>query len=279
MNILVIGGSRNIGYHASLRFLEAGHTVTFVLRNLSVFDDNSIMQEHLKKGKAHLVKGDALVREDVQHAWTTAAANSDSGIVDILLFTVGGTPKYQFLKGFILTPPNLVTQSLLNTISTLPSHRPRIIVISSTGLTRTSHASLPLPLKPLYAYALASPHRDKVGAERVISHVAGWRWNTLEDGEPVDEVLDSQGLWRDTEGMPEEGSLKDDVLVIRPALLTDGECVAEKVKSGEGKEAYRVSEEELGGWTVSRKDVAYFVVDAALNRWDEFKGKRVSIAY
>lgn len=280
MNILVIGGSRNIGYYASLRFLEAGHTVTFALRNLSVFDSDSQVQPYLKSGRAHLVKADALVQDDVQRAWAAAAANSESGVVDILLFTVGGTPKFHLTKGFVISPPNLVTQSLLNALSTLPARRPRIITISSIGLTRTSHAALPIPLKPLYGYLLASPHRDKVGAERVISHLAGWPWNTQDDGEPVAEVLDVEGRWREMPGMPREGSLKEDVLVIRPALLTDGECLAEKVKPGaEGKQPYRVSEEELSGWTVSRKDVAHFVADAALNRWEEYKGKRVSIAY
>ncbi|KAG6863245.1 hypothetical protein C0991_007210, partial [Blastosporella zonata] len=129
---------------------------------------------------------------------------------------------------------------------------------------------------PLYSYLLASPHRDKFGLERLMSHVAGWEWNTREDGEPVAEVLDIEGKWKATEGLPTAGALSDNVFVVGPALLTDGECRAEK-KGGE--KAYRVSEQELGGYTVSRQDVAHFVADAALNRWGEFKGKRVSIAY
>ncbi|KAG6861167.1 hypothetical protein C0991_011701, partial [Blastosporella zonata] len=88
MNILVIGGSRNIGYYASMRFLEAGHTVTFLLRNLNAFDKDEKIHKYLAANKAHLTKGDALVRDDVQHAWTTAASNSESGVVDLLLFTV-----------------------------------------------------------------------------------------------------------------------------------------------------------------------------------------------
>ncbi|KAG6906644.1 hypothetical protein DXG01_012819 [Tephrocybe rancida] len=275
MNILVIGGSRNIGYYASLRFLEAGQTVTFLLRNLNVFDKDEKIQSYIAAKKAFLVKGDALARSDVQHAWASAAANSASGVVDLLLFTVGGTPKFKVLEGFVISPPDLVTHSLLNALSTLPSPSTKVITISSTGLTHSSHAALPLALKPVYAYLLASPHRDKVGAERLVSHLAGWPWKSAEDGEPVDEVLDSEGRWKDTEGLPPAGSLSDSILVIRPALLTDGECLAEK----KPKKSYRVSEEELGGWTVSRRDVAHFVADAALNKWDELKGKRVSIAY
>jgi len=160
------------------------------------------------------------------------------------------------------------------------SPQPRIIALSSMGLTRTSHAALPLFLKPVYGYLLSVPHKDKVGVERVISHCAGWIWDTKNDGEPGDDIMGSD--WTNQEGLPAAGSLKR-VLVIRPALLTDGECVADKDRTGgtkgKGKEAYRVSERELGGWTVSRKDVAHFVADAVLNRWDEFENKRVSIAY
>ncbi|KAG5636651.1 hypothetical protein DXG03_004696 [Asterophora parasitica] len=205
MNILVIGGSRNVGYFASLRFLgasssyhrmegslliaavEVGHTVTFLLRNTSVFDNDADVQQYLRSNQAYLV------------------------------------------------------------------------------------VPLPSLLKPVYGYLIAVPHRDKVGVERVMAHVAGWKWNDKEDGELVENVLDAQGRWRN--GLPTEGTLKE-VLVIRPAIFTDGDCLAES-----GKKMCRVSEKELGGWTVSRKDVAHFVADAALNRWGEFKGKRVNIAY
>ena len=162
------------------------------------------------------------------------------------------------------------------------SFQPKIVTISSTGLTRASHAALPLPLKPLYGYLLSVPHKDKVGAERVISHCAGWTWNTKDDGEPGEDLM-GPGDWTKREGLPAPGSLKR-VLVIRPALLTDGECIAEKevsatTKKGKRKEPYRVSDKELHGYTVSRKDVAHFVVDAVSNRWDEFENKCVSIAY
>jgi hypothetical protein len=195
----------------------------------------------------------------------------------------GGIPKFHPLKGFVTNPVNLVTQCLLNALCTMPrtSPQPRVITITSVGLTRKSHASLPFALKPLYTYFLASPHQDKIGAERIISHCAGWEWNIPEDGNPSEDIMGA-GDWTTREGLPAAGALKH-VLVIRPAIFTDGECMAEKDapggKKGKGKEAYRVSESELGGWTISRKDVAHFIVDAVLNRWDEFEGRRVNIAY
>ena len=120
----------------------------------------------------------------------------------------------------------------------------------------------------------------------MVAHCAGWKWDAEEDGEPGADIMGTKE-WRGREGLPKEGELKR-VLVVRPALLTDGECLADKLeleaKQGKGgkkesKKAYRVSEEELGGWTVSRKDVAHFVVDAIIHRWDEFENKCVSIAY
>ncbi|KAG5651873.1 hypothetical protein H0H81_007093 [Sphagnurus paluster] len=279
MNILMIGGSRNVGYYASLRFLGAHFhfhpTVTFLLRNLAVFDEEKNIQECVKSKKAFLVKGDAMIQEDVKRAWDTAAKAVPSGNIDLLVITVGGILKFNFPKGFTITPPNLVTCTVLNALCTLPTPSPRIIFITSAGISRSARAALPLPLKPIYTYVLPAPHRDKIGAERVAAHVAGWSWDDKEDGAPVAEILDAEGAWRTREGLPGPGSLKDSILIIRPAMFTDGECVAEKEPRGkEGKKPYRISEGEVGGWTVSRKDVAYFLVDAALNRWDEFKGKR-----
>jgi hypothetical protein len=48
---------------------------------------------------------------------------------------------------------------------------------------------------------------------------------------------------------------------------------------GKDKLPYRVSEQELGGYTISRKDIAHFVVDALTRRWNEFENKRVNVAY
>lgn len=160
------------------------------------------------------------------------------------------------------------------------SPQPRIVLITSIGLTRTSHASLPFALKLLYRL-IAVPHKDKIGAERVVSHCAGWEWNVSEQGDPGLDIMGA-GDWTTREGLPPTGTLKH-VLVIRPALLMGEECVAETAtpggKEGQRKEPYRVSEGEIGGWTISRKDVAHFVVDAVVNRWDEFEGRRVNICY
>jgi len=232
-----------------------------------------------------LIKGDALVKADVAKAWEEAAKGDDGQQhVGILLFTVGGTPKFSLTKGAIITPPNLVTKSLLNTLTTIPpspsGQTTKIITVSSMGLTKKSHATLPFVLKPLYSYALALPHRDKVGTERLAAHCAGWEWDDAVEGAVSQDILASG--WQDVEGLPAPGSLKS-IVVLRPALLVDGECKADKIAAAEGnkkgKEPYRVKAEDITGWTISRKDVAHFAVEGVLADWDKWQGKRISIAY
>ncbi|KAE9395975.1 hypothetical protein BT96DRAFT_966590 [Gymnopus androsaceus JB14] len=259
MNILAIGASKNIGYYA----YDANCNVTFLLRSPSVFDSDITIQPYIKSGKAHLVKGDALVESDVKRAWDEALTH---GAVDLLLFTLGGKPTtFSITKGAGILPINLVTQCLLNTLCTMPkqSPQPRIIALSSTA-----HASIPLLLKPAYGYLGKIPHTDKQGAECAIAFCAGWKWE--KDG-PGDEIMGER--WMEREGLPDAGSLKE-VLVIKPGLLTDGDCRADSKKN-----AYRVTGVEDGGWTISRKDVAHFVADVALNRWNEFSGKTVNVSY
>ena len=190
--------------------------------------------------------------------------------------STGGTPHFELTKGFVISPPNLVTQSLLNCLETLPTPHPNIITISSAGLTRIGHDKLPLILKPLYGYLLAVPHADKCGAEEVLAYCAGWEWET--EDSPGAEVLG--GDWKASRDLPAPGSLKS-VVVVRPALLTDGACRADTwVPSSTSGGPYKVKEGDLAGrWTVSRKDVAHFVVEEVVRGWDEWEGKRVSIAY
>jgi hypothetical protein len=57
-----------------------------------VFDKDEVIQEYVKSGKARLVKGDALVRDDCKKAWEEAAKGEPTGEgVDLLLFTVGAS--------------------------------------------------------------------------------------------------------------------------------------------------------------------------------------------
>ncbi|KAL1713603.1 hypothetical protein EV715DRAFT_277188 [Schizophyllum commune] len=238
-NVLILGGSKNIGYYAAVRLLDAGATVTFMLRNTAAFDADPVLQRNIGAGKACLVQGDGLKQDDVARAWAEAAKDRP---VDTLLSTVGGTPKFSLTKGFLTEPHNL-----------------------------RSHASLPCVFKPFYAHALAVPHRDKLGVERVLAHCAGFPWDEGEP-EPAEDIVGAN--WRERKGLPAAGELQK-VLIVRPALLTDGECEADKGMA----QPYRASEEELGGYTVSRKDVGHFIAKAILADWEKYEGKIINVGY
>ncbi|KXN91467.1 hypothetical protein AN958_00729 [Leucoagaricus sp. SymC.cos] len=277
-NVLVLGGSRHIGYHAAVRFLESGATVTFLLRNTAVFENDTVVQKYISTNKARLVKGDALVRSDVQNVWSTATSDSP---VNVVLCTIGfsGSPSFSILKGIQINPPNLVTAALLNLFATMPSSTreisPQIVVVSSTGVNRKSRAAAPIPLRPLYGYLIQKPLEDKLGAERVIHSLGGWDWDPTVP-EPTEHILDPN--WQAMDGMPKPGTLKNAV-IIRPALLHDGECLADKAPGG--KAPYRVGEGEVGGWSVSRRDVGHFIYELVTDpaQWAKFNNKQVSIAY
>jgi NAD(P)-dependent dehydrogenase (short-subunit alcohol dehydrogenase family) len=86
MHVFALGASRHIGYHASVRFLAKGDTVTIVVRNPSNLESDPALVEHVKSGKARLVKGDATDEESLAKAWAEASSVAP---VDLILFTVG----------------------------------------------------------------------------------------------------------------------------------------------------------------------------------------------
>lgn len=159
---------------------------------------------------------------------------------------------------------------------------PNFIAITSMGLTPASHKVLPGPWKLFYGYALQQPHQDKVAVERVAAHVAGWTWDPVADGKVEEDVIGKD--WEAT--VPPAGSLKNHIVIVRPALLTDGECKEDQEqekaqKSGKApKPGYRVEEEDLPGtYLVSRKDTAHFIAEKVIKHWDEYAGKRWTVGY
>ncbi|KDQ60005.1 hypothetical protein JAAARDRAFT_174021 [Jaapia argillacea MUCL 33604] len=280
MKVLVLGGSRNVGYYSALRLLEKGHTVTFLLRKPSVFDGDAKVQFFVSSGQARLVEGDAMKAEDVKRAWEVAGQGEPEGIVDLCLFTIGATAgKISLTKGMVINPHNVCTQSMMNVLCTMPKPRTtKIVAVTSNGVSPASHASLPCPLKGPYSYFLDGPHRDKIGLERVLYYVGGKPYTEAEmGGEPGEDILEKE--WKSREGLPAEGEFTNSVTV-RPALMTDGDCKGDAPPKKAGKAPYRFAEGNLSGaWTISRKDVAHFIVEGVLPEWEMWAGKVVTIGY
>ncbi|KAF8139468.1 hypothetical protein K438DRAFT_1809993 [Mycena galopus ATCC 62051] len=272
LNVLSVGASRNIGYFAAIRLLEQGSTVTFLLRSPSAFDGDATIQKYVKSGHARLVKGDASIEADTQRAW------DEAGVVDALVFTVGTYPSFSLTKGLVQKPADLCTRCMLNVLCTMPTYtdapQPKFVVLSSTGLGPAAHKALPLAFRPLYGWALVHPHEDKKGMERVVSHCAGWTWDDKIHGKVSAAIMGDR--WTERKSLPAKGTLQHAV-IIRAGFLTDGECVADKVEGT--KKSYRVSDKELGGYTISRKDAAHLVVDVLTRRRDEFDNTRLNVTY
>ncbi|KAG8735649.1 hypothetical protein FRC10_010299 [Ceratobasidium sp. 414] len=252
MRVLLLGASRHVGYSVALRLLAQGHTCTFLLRHPGTIKSDESISSYINSGKAIIVPGDSLVEADVQRAWDAAKGN---GQVDAVYFGIGAEPSFSWRKvGFVITPADLTARSmsiLLSVIksSTTPSTRPKLVTISSNGLDPQSRAILPLTLKILYAWFLRAPFADKAEQERILRRAAGW------DGA--------------------EGWLgPDNVVIVRPSMLTDEECLADK-KPG----AYRAGPQLRNPWSISRGDVAHFVVEKALDKWDRWGGKAWVVSY
>lgn len=161
-----------------------------------------------------------------------------------------------------------------------------MIVLSSIGITHQSHLNLPFLLKPFYGYLLQGPHTDKLGLERVLAYSTGWDWSDHKSDQPEPHILPADwtskfnGIGEDGSGI-KSGWLKH-LVVVRPALLTSGVCRADVPAANENgkKEPYRTKEGDLGnGYTVSREDVAHFIVEGVLAHWEEYENKGIGIAY
>ena len=174
------------------------------------------------------------------------------------------------LHGFVNNPYDLCSKAILTALRALPptlrerGKQPKIVAISTTGATRASLDALPLSIRVFYRYMLASPHRDKAALERVLAHVSGRAWD---DREPNADLVGER--WAEQDGTPVYGSLPD-VVIVRPALLTNGAATG----------TYRLGEGGKGYYTISRRDVAHFIVEDLLKgSWAKWKGESVAMAY
>lgn len=260
--------------------LARGDTVTYLLRNTKALEDDEAVRPYIQSGLAVLIKGDATSQADVQNAW---AAASKDGPVDFIMFTIGEcvapslstsdlefstpgqpNPKFHPIKGFIIDPPNLCTVSLLNTLRCVAATnvRPKLVILTSTGVTSHSHSVLPLPMKALYGYLLRQTLQDKRGIETLLYHGLGKEY---EAGQTPGPHILPAGWEKD---LPSPGWLRSGV-VIRAALLTDGPMTG----------TYRAAVNDFPCYRVSRADVGHFIAGGLLNEWAKWEGNVVCVGY
>ena len=93
MQILILGGSRNIGHHVAHLLLHSPTTanttqLTLLLRNELPADDS--LTTFVADGRVKIVRGNAMIYEDVVRAWTTAGGRE----CEAVLYAIG-TPEHE----------------------------------------------------------------------------------------------------------------------------------------------------------------------------------------
>lgn len=197
----------------------------------------------------------------------------------MVVSSLGAPAKFDLVGGSIIDPPGLCTRALLALLTCFPRDasvqpQPKLILISSVGMSKSAHDALPIAMKHLYAYLLCSPFKDKLGMERVAHYAArGWVWPKA-DGEPV--TLPTGWKVKLDGERAEGGGFLTDLVIVRATIFTDGACKTDK----KGVKAYRVLDKEIpGGYTISRRDAAHFVVEKCVPEWEQWNGKCVRISY
>lgn len=262
MKCVLLGATQGCGLETLLNLTAAGHICYVLCRNPEAFnatlrnrnvDPDTLQPEAGGMKLINPVRGDAFQEADVRALFTTAGDG-----VDFVLFSLGGRPSFKNPFAPKLMPPAICSRTIaiflpvFTSIFPNPSNQPRLVVISSSGLGAQGHSDLPMLLKPLYGWLLKDPHADKGEMERLVHAAAGIQHD---DFNPTGE---------------NQGSLGN-VVIIRPALLTDG------VAKGTG--ALKKGDRVPGAWTISRKDVGLFIATECADVDSQWKGRGVTISY
>jgi hypothetical protein len=162
-------------------------------------------------------------------------------------------------------PADLCTSAmrvLSKVVAEAQPNAPKILIVSSTGLTPQSKRVMPLLLRPLYGWILHHAHADKRGLESILFHAMGKEY---EQGQtPGEPILKPD--WKSE--LPAEGWAKHAV-VIRSAWLTDGE----------ERGVYRATVGDRYAWYVSRRDVGHFIAEELTPNWEKYDGNIVTVGY
>lgn len=128
----------------------------------------------------------------------TSAGRGPGDVADVIVSGVGAYPKMQLsIVRPLVSMDQTITEDTVTTIFTAlkelqSSRKPLLLLMSTTGLSKTR--DLPYLMIPLYRWALASPHEDKLnmenlavreaakGSSSVISGVVVTRASALMDG-------------------------------------------------------------------------------------------------
>jgi len=257
-NVLFLGASRGVGFYTALALLKSGGHATLLLRKPDVFTSNPEYEalSDEEKARVTLVQGDAFVEADVQKAVDAAGEEMNT-----VVYSIGGTLQYAFPFTFTLIPAQVCARGaavLLTVLHKLNRAGLRLVVVSAAG-NGNSWKDVPLLLKPIYATFIAEAQKDKVALEYLALKASKY---------PIPPEPPASSLPAEAASLPSDWL--DEVVIVHAPVLTDGAETGMLRKASVLPSAY----------TVSRKDVAKFIVDECLKGTDEWVGdKGVAIAY
>ncbi|KAG9586954.1 hypothetical protein KCU77_g11789, partial [Aureobasidium melanogenum] len=175
---------------------------------------------------------------------------TSTGIVDTIVFGVGAAPKLRLhIMPVTLDDPNVcrtVMATLLSALNELKATtKPRLLVISTTGITRGPR-DVPFLYIPLYHWLLHVPHIDKRVMEQLV-----WEQKDKSDAERV----------------------ICEFAIVRPTLLMDGKGV------GVGRIRYGLESSPALGWKIDRKDVGDWLFEKGIKPAElgAFKNQAISL--
>jgi len=282
--VVYLGASRGVGFNAYHKLAELRPDIRSILllRNPDLFhaEEYATVSEEIKS-RTTIYKGDAHVQENVEEVLRMAGPN-----LEAVVFTIGNAPPKtarEMLKGFKFPIPDICTRALINTLIPFcnvyaqQSKKPRFVLNSSMGMGAQAHKCLPFALKLFYTTMLTKPHQDKIAME-VLFHEAlvpssSYPSFVPSPSEISPDILSPSAL----AALPKSVIQPSDVLVLRPALFTDG---AEK-----GLSKVRIGQEgEIKGcYTISRLDVGGFIAACLADLDGELAkkwfGKQIVMAY
>ncbi|KAK0623762.1 hypothetical protein B0T14DRAFT_565086 [Immersiella caudata] len=241
--ILFLGSTGGVALSALRRALNANHTCIALVRTPSkltaLFPSPPPANLHIIQGNAHDVP--ALTKALV-------SPSNPSQLVDTIVSSIGGAFNF---SNFSIDDPHVCERGIEALVAALKqtresgaTGRPNIVVVSTTGITKTGIRDVPLLMVPLYHLLLKQPHKDKEALERRVA---------------------------------ESG---DRFTIVRPSLLTDGGENAAGVRVGVEDVVKGEVESKAVGYTISREDTGKWIFEEVVQgeegRWD---GKAVTVSY
>ncbi|PKS13354.1 hypothetical protein jhhlp_000125 [Lomentospora prolificans] len=252
-SVAFFGASGGCGLSALRHSLIADFYCTALCRNPSRLTTglsaSSPNHGSVPQQKLTIVQGNAHSVDDVARCLVSPI--DPLAIVDVIVFSIGSTFSWTTMKA---DDPNVCekgTDAMLAALERLraegKSGRPRIVVVSSTGISDFER-DVPIAFLPLYA-AIKNPHVDKKKMERKIK-ASGEDWT-----------------------------------VIRPSLLTDedekGKGIRKPKEIRVGVEDLDNGvESKVVGYTITREDVGKWIFQNLVRKPGEgYLRKAVSITY